>query len=320
MIKLDQIDNNILFELDRDARRSVKEIAKILKLKRDTVAYRIKQLEQNKIISSYYTVIDYSKLGYTLMRLYLKFQDTTLETEKSMIDDLISSKYNFTVYKTEGDWDVALGFLVKSLEDFNNYYLSFKEKYRKYINSQSQAIFLDHIQYFRNYLVEDKLKDYSSYSTGKYKKIDFDKTDIEILKLISKNAKINLLVLAKKLNLTSMAISYRIKQLEKNKIILGYRALIDYSKFGYEYYKIDLEIEDVTKLKQLQNFAKHHDNIVFENRTIGGSDFEFDAELKGYESFYKLIEEIKTKFPGIIRTYKYYKARKIYKYVYFPEE
>lgn len=320
MIELDQIDKNILFELDRNARRSIKDIAKILKLKRDTAAYRVKQLEQNKIITGYYTVIDYSKLGYILVRLYIKFQDTTLEIEQSMINDLISSKSNFTVYKTEGDWDIALGFLVKSLDEFNNYYLTFKENYKKFIHSQNTTIFLDYIHYFRNYLVEDKLKDYSSYSIGKSQKIDFDSTDIQILKLIAANAKINLLDLAKKLNLTSMAISYRIKQLEKKKVILGYRALIDYSKFGYEYYKIDLDIEDTTKLKQLQSFAKQHPNILFEDRTIGGSDFEFDAELKNYDEFYGLIEEIKRKFPGLVRTYKYYKARKIYKYVYFPEE
>ncbi|MBI2148657.1 Lrp/AsnC family transcriptional regulator [Candidatus Woesearchaeota archaeon] len=320
MIKLDQIDKNILFELDKDARRSVKEISKMLKLNRDTVAYRIKQLENNKIITGYYTVIDYSKIGYILTRLYIRFQDTTLDIEEQIINYLISLKSTFTIYKTEGDWDIAVGLLVKSLDEFNTAHKELQEKIKKFIHSQNIAIFLEYIHYFRNYLVEEKLRDYSGFSTGKSQKIDFDSVDLDILKLIAANAKINLLELAKKLNLTSTAINYRIKQLEKKRIILGYRALIDYSNFGYEYYKIDLEIEDLTKLKQLQAFAKQHPNIIYEDRVISGSDFEFDAELQGHEEFYNLIENIKRNFSGIIRTYKYYKARKIYKYTYFPEE
>ena len=320
MQKIDQIDKNILFELDKNSRRSINEISKILNLKKDTTAYRVKQLEENKIINGYYTVIDYSKLGYVLTRLYIKFQDTTLEIEEEIINYLVNLKITFTVYKTEGDWDIAIGFLVKSLDEFNQVLISFQEIYKKYIHSRSTAIFTDYVEYYRNYLVEEKIRDYSSISIGKAAKIDIDQTDLEILKIISKNAKFSLIELSKISKLSSMAIIYRIKQLEKKKIILRYRALIDYSKLGYEYYKIDLDIEDIKKLKQLQNFAKQHPNITYEDRVVGGSDFEFDAELKGYEEFYKLIEEIKSKFPGVIRTYKYYKARKIYKYIYFPEE
>ena len=44
MTKILQTDKRILFELDQDARRSVKKIAKKLHMNRDTVAYRIKQL------------------------------------------------------------------------------------------------------------------------------------------------------------------------------------------------------------------------------------------------------------------------------------
>lgn len=319
MRKIDKIDKKIIYELDRNARRSVNKIAKKLKLKRETVSYRIKQLEKNKIIKGYYTLIDYSKLGYILIRLYFKFQDTTLEIEKEIIDYLVSLKSTLTVYKIEGDWDLAMGFLVKSLDEFDKIYREFQSKYRKFIHSHNITVFLEYKHFFRNYLVDEKLRDYSSYSTGNAEKINFDKKDIEIIKILAENAKIPLLDIANKLNLTSMAVRYRIRQLADKKVILAYRTLIDYSKLGYGYYKIDLDIEDISKLKQLQNFIKQHPDIIYQDRTIGGSDIEFDAELQDHEEFHKLIEEIKKKFPGIIRTYKYYKAREILKYIYFPE-
>jgi len=170
MQKMDEIDKKIMFEIDKNSRRSINEISKILKLKKDTVAYRIKQLEDNKIIQGYYTVIDYSKLGYILLRYYVKFQNTTLELEEEIINHLVNSKSIFTVYKTEGDWDLALGFLVKSLEEFNNILINFQEKYKKYMHSHNVAIFIEYIQYLKNYLVEEKLRDHSGIIIGKSQK------------------------------------------------------------------------------------------------------------------------------------------------------
>lgn len=320
MQQLDDVDKKILFELGRNCRRSSKEIAKKLKLKRDTVAYRVKQLEKAGTIKGYYSVIDASKLGYSiLIRIYIKFQGTTLELEKDIVNYLLSQKETFTVYKTEGDWDLVTGFFGKSFQSFNDYYFKFKEKYRRYIYEQKITAFTEFVEFNRNYLVDKELRDYSELITGKSQLSKVDETDLKVLRLISQNAKIPLLDVANELGVTSMAARYRIKELERKKILLAYRALLDLNSLGYEYYKVDLEIEDVTKLGELYSFAKHHPNIVYVDKTISESDFEFDAELENYDAFYNLIEEIKKRFPGIIRTFKHYKARKIYRFVYLPE-
>jgi DNA-binding Lrp family transcriptional regulator len=320
MYEIDETDKKILFELDRNARRSVKEIAKSLRMNRDTVAYRIAQLEKNKIIEGYYTVIDYSRIGYNvLVRTYLRFQNTTLEIEDEISDYLTSKKETFTVYEIEGDWELAFGFLGKSLNDFKKFLQKFLEKYNKYIHAEKIAVFTEYIQFCKNYLVPENKRDYFFIITGNSAETKFDETDITILKLVAENAKISLLDVANNLKLTSMAVKYRINELEKKKILLGYKALIDLPKIGYNYYKVDFKIEDISRLKDFQSFAKIHPNIVFEDRTIGGSDFEFDVELKSHDEFHELINEFKRKFPGLIRDYSYYRAKKIHKYVYFPE-
>ena len=61
---LDQIDKRILFELEKNARINDSALAKIVKKSKDSVRYRIKKLEEQKIITGYRTWIDYSKLGY----------------------------------------------------------------------------------------------------------------------------------------------------------------------------------------------------------------------------------------------------------------
>jgi DNA-binding Lrp family transcriptional regulator len=318
---IDTIDKQILFELDVNARQSIKKIAKRTKHKRDTVAYRIKQLEKKGIIQRYISIIDYARLGYRLCRLYLRFQNTTPEKEKEIISFLTLRKEIFTVYSTEGNWDVALGFLVTSLQEFNKVIKDIQSKYQEYIHTYQSAVFLEYVHYYRTYLTDPKYCPATLIITGKEtKKEKTDEKDHHILRILAENGKCELIDMAKQLKITSMAVKYRIKQLEKKRIILGYRALIDHTKLNYHYYKIDFDIEDMSKLQQLQAFAQQHPNIVFEDRTIGGSDFEIDVELEGHDALYKLIEEIKESFPRVIRNYTYYKARKIYKYVYFPEK
>ena len=126
--------------------------------------------------------------------------------------------------------------------------------------------------------------------------------------------------LAQKLKMTAAGVKYKLKNLEKLGVIVGYTIIFDFHALGYEYYKVDLEVEDLKILPGLHEFAKRHPHIIYRDITVGGSDFEFDCELKSQDDFYTLMGEIKALFPQKIRHYFYYKALKIYKYAYFPEE
>jgi len=49
-VKLDSKDKKIIEQLQKNCRQTIAEIAKVTKLPRDVVVYRIKKLEQSKII------------------------------------------------------------------------------------------------------------------------------------------------------------------------------------------------------------------------------------------------------------------------------
>jgi len=318
MAKLDKTDFKILFELDKNCRQSLKKIAKKVGTSRDVVNYRIARLEKLKIIENYYSLINYSKLGYTLLRIYLKLQNSTPEKEKEIIQSLVSQKKTLTVYSTEGSWDIVMGYLVTNVKEMDYFWEEFQSKYKKYIHKQSLSLMYEFVHFNRKYLVDKKERSFEEKTIAECPKEELDETDKTILKNIATNARISLLELAKKTGLTSPAVSYKLKQLQKKQVILAFKALIDYNKLGYQYFKIDLFIEDLRQKKQLREYVKIHPNTVYEDRTFGGSDFEFDVELQSYKEFYSLIEDLKTRFPELIRVYNYYKAKKIYKYVYLP--
>lgn len=319
MFKLDQKDYRLLFELDRNSRQSINDLAKKTKLSRDVVAYRMKRLEEESLVKKYVCIIDFSKFQYQIVRLYLQLQNTTAELEEEMAQFFVTQKNTLTVYKTDGEYQLAVGFLINDLHSYQKIYDEFLKKYRPFIAGKNVSTFLDYIHYHRNYLVEKKLHDHATLSTGSFVPFNNDSKDIRLLNEIKENARISLLELAQKLKMTPTGVKYKLKNLEKNKVIVAYKLLLDTAKMGYEYYKVDLELEDVSIIPALKEYITRHPNIVYRNITVGGSDFEFDCELKSPEEFYQLMEEIKSLFPKKIRRYFYYKALKIYKYSYFPE-
>ena len=320
MVKLDKKDLQILFELDKNSRLSVNDIANKTRLSRDVVAYRIKQLEKDGIIKKYISIIDFSKFGYQIVRLYLRLQNTTAEIEQQIINLFVNQKNTFTVYKTDGHYDLAVGYLVKDLHTYQHDYEKFLDKFRRHVAEKNFSVFLDYIHFHRNYLIEKQHHDYAAISTGSFKLFQHDSKDIELLNLIKENARISLLELSKKLKMTAAGVKYKLKNLEKNKVIVAYKLLLDSSKLGYEYYKVDLELEDINIIPSLKQFILQHPNVIYQDIVVGGSDFEFDCELRNQQDFYKLIDELKALVPQKIRRYFYYKAVKIYKYSYFPED
>ncbi len=310
-MKLDKTDMRILTELDKDARITFSQLAKRIKVSRDVVQYRVGQLERKGIIGGYYALIDHAALGYLLVRLYVNFKNTTPEIEKEMIKYFADMPNSLTVYETEGQCDIACGIFVKSHKEFNNILEATMIKYRKYISHVQVNVMVELLHYLKNYLGG---KDESFFNIGVSKIKGED--DVELLDLISSNARMPLAQIGQKLGMSINTTKYKLRRLEKDKIILCYRAKINHEKIGYEYYKVDLDLEDSSIINSLREFCRSHPNVTYEDRAFGGSDFEFDVEVESYDDFIKIINQLKMMFPEKIRNWKYYKAKKVHKLKY----
>ncbi|MBW2990294.1 Lrp/AsnC family transcriptional regulator [Candidatus Woesearchaeota archaeon] len=315
--KLDLKDKKILYQLDINARQSNSEIAKKVGLSKDVVNYRIKKLENQDYIKGYYTLLDFSRIGYFLVRVYIKLLDCTPEKEKEILDFLIKKNTLF-VARVDGAVDIATGFLVKDIWEFENIYLDFKKHFKPYLGKEEMAVFTQSHQFHRAYILNKKYDEVTPEYSGREKVVLHDELDLKILKLIAKNSRVPIIELSKKLKTPPRTIAFRIKQLEKKKIIQGYRFIFNFGLFGYKYYKIDLILKDISRRKELFQYAHQHPNIMYIDETIGGSDFEFDIEVENEQAFLKLMNDLRARFLEI-RSWKYFTLRGYHKLLYFPE-
>ena len=320
MIKLDLKDRKILYELDINSRQSYHEIAKKIGLGKDSVIYRINKLQEISIIKQFHTVIDVGKLGFISFRLYLKLQNITPEKEAEIIEFLKNQKIVTWLVSIDGEYDLGMWILTKSTKEMNQLWRELLKKYRDFIEKRWLTIFTK-VSYFpRAYIVEKKqnLGEYVFITEPEEAKLD--KIDLEILKLMAYDSRTPVLEIAKKINITPKTVSVRIKQLEKNKVIVGYRTMFDLEKLGYQYFKIHFNLHNLTeeKEKQFRAFVRQHPNIIYDNEVLGGDDFEIEIQVKSLNNLRRILDEMKKQFSDIIRNYKYMLFYKEHKYLFFP--
>ncbi|MFX1318147.1 MAG: Lrp/AsnC family transcriptional regulator [Promethearchaeota archaeon] len=70
-MQLDNLDIGILTAFQKDCRTSLEQIAKDLGVPKSTIHYRIKRLEEKKIIEGYYAKVNNEKLGKNFLTITL---------------------------------------------------------------------------------------------------------------------------------------------------------------------------------------------------------------------------------------------------------
>lgn len=316
---LDLKDRKILYELDLNSRQSFQQIGRKVHLSKESVFYRIKKLEEQGIIQRYSTMVDVGKLNHMNFRIFLKLQNTTSVKEQEIINYLEKQEVVGWFVTVEGNWDLNIWILCKSIEELNDFWEKFNKKYINYI-AQIQLSLFTNITYFSKAYLLDIKNTYSFRFVTPPKEEKIDDLDLNLLKLMAPNSKIFAIDIAQKLNISPRTVVSRIRNLEKRKIIIGYKTLIDLSKLGYLYYKIHFRLSSITKEKeeQFKEYIFEHPNIVYDNTSIGGSNLEIDIQVENVQKLRDIIKEIKDKFSEIIQDYEVLQYLKEYKYLLLP--
>lgn len=105
---LDEDDLRILRLLQEDARVTREQIARKLKLSKSAVQYRIKKLENSKIIEGYYAKINPSKMGKEYEAITLVRAKYSPSNYAKLGQKLGSLRGVWAVYYTFGDNDFIL--------------------------------------------------------------------------------------------------------------------------------------------------------------------------------------------------------------------
>ena len=126
--------------------------------------------------------------------------------------------------------------------------------------------------------------------------------------------------ISKELRITLTVVNYRIKKMIKNRIIECFRAMINLSKIGYYWYKIEFVLKDYSKKQEMLNYFALHPNTVYAYESTAEADLELELEVESYEKFREVLNELRTKFKDAIESYRHLLWFKEHKILFFPTE
>ena len=316
MSKLDLIDKKLLAALDRNARAPLSQLAKQLRISRDVAGYRMKRLEEEGIIKGYDAYIDASKLGYKLYRVYFKLYSISLKQHTELIEMLTTNENTFWVGETDGFVDIVFGVWAKTSASFNIFYRSIMERFRKVIKNEYVHEVITYSYLDRAYLLSNK-EERQEFVVGKNTQEPYDEIDISILRQLSRNARASLIEIAQHLKMDSASILYRIRQLEKKKIILGYKVNLNLSLLNRHFYTLKLYLSAFERKKELLTYLRTLSIVTNFTDSIGSWDVEFDVEVESDTEYHSLIADVKEKY-DFISEVSFFRAPKTYKIITMP--
>lgn len=323
MSKIDLKDRKILYELDLNCRQSNTQIGKKVGLKKDVVAYRIKRMQDEGIITCFWTAIDTFKLGFNVYRIYINFQYVIKSDIKNEIIQHFSNyKNSWAVLSVQGPVDFDAVIWVKDVYEFYSFWDKTLEKYEDYFAKYSVSFYIQTVDYDKSYLLTDEnvKNERAMYKiTSGGKPIEIDETDYKLLNEIAVNARTPLIELAEKLGCSSQTINYRIKNLMKNGLIKAFRVHIDYSKLGLQNFAVDIYLKAYKQKKAMIDYIQCNPYIFCLNIAVGWCDLGLEFAIENIERLMEIIEDINSKFPNAIKKHDIWLSKKVHKERWLPE-
>lgn len=318
-IKLDVTDRRILYELEQNCKRSLNEITKRVRASKQTLHYRIERLVREGAITQFIAIVNTAKLGLVNHEVWIELEAIPEERRKAFMDFLIRHKHTRWVASCGGKMDIAIAIVAENIVQFNAIWQDILNKYHECIKGYFLNVTPEYFTYPRTHLIGEKENRFFSHLGGEPELVSLDEIELGVLNLLSKDARLPIVEIAKKLEVTENTIRAKIKRLEKDKIIQTYAAIIQPTALGLVHFEILATTRNMTKEheKALETYCLLNPYVTYYLRMVGKFDIDiaFDANNNGH--FQDIIIEFRSRFSDIIKEFEFVYIIKHEKFDYF---
>jgi len=320
--KIDRKDSKILRILDMDARIPMKQLAKKVGISRQVAEYRVERMAREGTIGGFFTVFDSAVVGKRWFRIVLQMRRITSAEKQAFIDFFKAHPDVLWLGEVGGNWDFVINFVTDDQFSFEGLFNGVLKEWGGSIQRYEVLVYINVRDQQRRYLLED----YESEPRSLVHRMEFDRDlkldalDKKIIRLISKDAALPYSKIASSLDVSYKTVQSRMKAMEQSGLILGYRAIANPGKTGYESYMLFLGTNayDAALERQLNEFLKHP-NVTYVVRQLGRWRIGIEAEFRDRNEFQAFLVELRTRFGEMISEYEAFPIFFDHKIDYFPE-
>ena len=288
---MDKIDLKLLGTLNENAKLSISKLAKKIRVSQQVADYRIKKLQELRIIGGFHTVINPLALNFRLFRISIWFSKINEQFKEDFLSYLKNQGGVAWAGFINSVWDLIIDYYAKSSSEVEDFINNFSKKFQnvsKYEVSELTLVIEKQYPYLSKKQILYKIQ-YGN------KKIDLK--DHRILISINRNARKSLIEISKEINLSIPPIRERVKKMEKEGIICGYRMFCDPRKLNRESYKLIFSLQNYKpeEVESLINFGIINENVIYIAKYFGNYNLDFEVECKNKDELQNLIINIRNK-------------------------
>lgn len=291
-ISLDLKDIKILSLLSEDSRMPSSRIAKIVKLSRDVVNYRIKKLIKNEIILRFIPTIDLEKIGYRKFYLFMMVDEKDKGRAEQLKEFLVNHPNTKSLIEYISKWDLEWVIVAKDVNEFDEIITKVINDFDDVITQKNR---LEVIREYKLTQLPNKLKIINK-PKKEVKRIGYqpDKKDFNILKELSDNARVSSYDLGRRVGLSSDAVIYRIKKMTAAWIIMNFTTVINLDALNYNWYTLCLDVKkfDENDEAKLNTFVLNHPYIFKVVKVLGHWDLMVYITADDVVHFHNTVKEI----------------------------
>jgi DNA-binding Lrp family transcriptional regulator len=295
MKTFDRLDRQILKILDTDGVISISELARKMQRGRDTVAYRLRRLEETGTLGGVEPIIDPGALGLGLYKTYLSFARSPKSVER-ILKALRTHPDVYCAARAFGRWDLMFNMVSKDAREFSELRDDLLARSATDIREMESAVFTEMVYFNRKYL-GDKPRSWIALSNTKdgAKDRDFDDSFKKVMRRICLDARTSETAIAQSEKLTPIVVRTRRQQAEQNGVVIGYRARFDRTAFELSSYKLHIQLRRQTSevVQGLRNFAHRHPYVSQFMLHIGRWPCEMNIEAHDNRHVAQIIDELR---------------------------
>lgn len=318
-----QIDKDLLFLYSDNSRFKIRELAKKLKKSPQRIKYTLKLLEREQIVNNCHCIFDYSYFGLILFRVYFKGGYASEKDRAAIIQQLRQNNYIVSIYELNGEFDLAIEILSPNPSRFNKELKKIIDEIPTLNNYKIILNLVTHI-YPRSYLVNDQqLLDTvkPEILVGGDRNVEsFEKNELAVIKNFLENPKIRMTTLAKKCDINIKTSNAMVRDLQKRKIIKGFKYVLDTEKLDVAKFRLFLKLHNISpeREQQLFDYMLKTKEIVQFNKTVGDWDIELDLESSNRTKTRSLIVQVRQEFKDLIESFNIIEFYYYYKKSFLP--
>lgn len=302
--KPDKLDLMILEKLDENVRSGAKQIAHALKSRRQVVDYRIKRMEKRGIIANYRMLANFSKLGLIYHRLHIKLGRCSLSEKETIISYFVKNLRTNWVVECDGRYDLMVGIFTNNVIEFQDLLFSFVSAFSQKIDYYDFVRLIEILASVRDFSKTRKSRGLRGAVVDDSKPEKISLIDKKIINILAENGKMPIVDIAKTIHEPVEKVKYHLRKILKNKVLFS-NIQYGYNLLGFELYKTLFYLSDPNRerIEKLKSFGRSYPRVWNSQEAQGKWQIEMDIEAKNHEDYFKIMDEIMSRFYDIIKNY-----------------